>query len=148
MNGLSTEQYLPVAGAVLGSTVVLTAALLGVLALVTGRAPGLGERVPVYMLVMGIVFVVSVVGLVRREVGSIVVLSAATGAGWLAFALGLLAGEGLVFTLRSPSEVFATDLVIYFLAAGLIVTGLSYWTVNYWREFTTLSDGTPEQEAE
>jgi len=64
MNGLSTDQYLRVAGVVIVSTVVLTAVFLGVLAVVTGKAPGLGGRVPVYMLLMAVAFVISVVGLI------------------------------------------------------------------------------------
>ncbi|AEN07274.1 hypothetical protein Halar_3701 [halophilic archaeon DL31] len=145
MNGLSTDQYLRVAGVVIVSTVVLTAVFLGVLAVVTGKAPGLGGRVPVYMLLMAVAFVISVVGLIRCDVGGGVVLSAATGAGVLTFCIGLLAGEGVVFTVREPSAVFGSELVVYFLAAALIGTGLSYWTVNYWREFTNFGEDETEQ---
>lgn len=145
MNGLSTDQYLRVAGVVTVSTVVLTAAFLGVLAILTGKAPGIGARVPVYMLLMAIAFTISVVGLIRRDVGGGVVLSAATGVGVLTFALGLLAGEGIYYTVRKPSEVFGSELVVYFLAAALIGTGLSYWTVNYWREFTNFVEDETEQ---
>lgn len=145
MNGLSTDQYLRVAGVVTVSTVVLTAAFLGVLAVVTGEAPDIGARVPVYMLLMAIAFTISVVGLIRRDVGGGVVLSAATGVGVLTFTLGLLAGEGIYYTVRKPSEVLGSELVVYFLAAALIGTGLSYWTVNYWREFTNFVDDETEQ---
>jgi hypothetical protein len=97
------------------------------------------------MLLMAIAFVITVVGLIRREVGGGVVLSAATGVGVLTFSLGLLAGEGVVYTVREPSEVLGSNLVVYFLAAALIGTGLSYWTVNYWREFTNFVEDDSEQ---
>lgn len=126
------------------STVLLTADFVGVLALLSGNAAGLDDRFPVYVLVMAIAFVITIVGLAHYDAEGRTVLSAATGVSVLALVAGALAGEGVRYAVREPATVFDVQLLFYLLAAGLIGTGLSFWTVNYWREFvrtrTTESD--------
>ncbi|WP_313692044.1 hypothetical protein [Halorarum halobium] len=122
------------------STVVLTADFVGLLSLLTGRATeigtGIGGRFPAYVLVMAVAFVVTIVGLARFDTDGRTVLSAATGVGLLTLVTGALAGEGVVYAIAYPSEILSSQLLFYFVAAGLIGTGLSFWTVNYWRDFT------------
>ncbi|QLG63872.1 hypothetical protein [Halorarum salinum] len=117
------------------STVLLTADFVGVLALVTGNAAGFGDRFPAYVLVMAIAFVITIVGLSHYGLEGRTVLSASTGVSVLALVTGTLAGEGLRYAVVEPATVFDVQLLFYLLAAGLIGTGLSFWTVNHWREF-------------
>lgn len=125
-------------GLITVSTVLLTASFVGIYAFLTGATEGLSTRLPFYVLLMAISFVAGVVGLTRYRADGATVLSAATGIGFLTFLLGVLAGEGTAYAIRAPAEVFASTLLVYFVAAGLIGTGLSFWTVHYWREFTAV----------
>jgi hypothetical protein len=45
-----------------------------------------------------------------------------------------LSVEGLLFGLQFQEQLFS-NLLPYFLAAGLISTGLIIWAVRHWREF-------------
>lgn len=128
-------QLKQIAVLVVVSTVLLTADFVGLLSLLTGNAANVGVRFPVYVLVMAVAFVVTIVGLARYDADGRTVLSAATGVGVLALIVGMLAGEGIVYAYRAPEAVLNT-ILFYFIAAGLIATGLSFWTVNYWRDFT------------
>jgi hypothetical protein len=42
--------------------------------------------------------------------------------------------EGVLFGLEYPDRLFS-NLLPYFLAAGLISTGLIIWALRHWREF-------------
>lgn len=119
------------------STLALTASFVGLLALLTGEAADLGARLPLYVLVMAVVFVAAIVfSELRARDGRVVLLSAgAVAIGSLV--LVTLAGEGIVYAAREPDAVIASTLVFYFLAAGLIATGLGYWGARHWREFAT-----------
>jgi hypothetical protein len=128
-------------GVVLASTLVLTAAFVGVLALVSGGNEGVGGRLPAYVLAMAVAFVGFVVaaeqrfdGRSRSVDGRRVLVTAG------AFALTVLvtvslSGEGVVYAVRNPDQVVASEVSLYFLAAGLIGTGLGYWGLRHWREF-------------
>lgn len=118
------------------ATILLTADFVGLLSLLTGEATGVGGRFPLYVLLMAVVFVVTIVGLARHDAEGRTVLSAATGVAVLSLVLGLLAGEGVVYAQTHPDDILGSQLLVYFLAAGLIGTGLTFWTVNYWRDFT------------
>jgi hypothetical protein len=122
-------------GGVLGATLVLTASFLGVLAAVVGVATGVGNRLSLYFLAGGVAFVVTTLALSRRGLDGATVLLATTGASVLTFLLTLSAGEGVRYAVLRPGEVFDVRLLGYLAAAGLVVTGLSIWTVRYWREF-------------
>lgn len=125
---------------VLGSTLALTASFVGLLALVSGRAAGIGGRLPVYVFVMAVAFVAAVVRLELAGFDGTRIIAAAGGVGALALLLVSLAGEGLVYAVRNPERVIVSELVFYFLAAGLIATGLGYWGLNHWREFAETTD--------
>ena len=63
------------------------------------------------------------------------ILATAGGVALVVFVVVSLAGEGLVFASDNPGEVVLSELFLYFLAAGLIGTGLGYWGLRHWREF-------------
>ncbi|MFB6072193.1 MAG: hypothetical protein ABEJ88_04405 [Halobacterium sp.] len=122
---------------VAASTVVLTAAFVGVVALAQGRTAGAGGRVPFYALGGAAVFVVAMVTLEDPEEGGVPILTTTVAVSVLAFALLSLGGEGAIYAARFPGRVLGSSLVVYFLAAALVCTGTVYWGINHWREFTS-----------
>lgn len=122
---------------VAAATVVLTAAFVGVVALVKGRAHGVGGRVPFYVLGGAVIFVTTLVLLESPMEGGLPILTSTLGVSAVGFALIALGGEGLVYAFNYPGSVFGSSLVVYFLAAALVCTGTVYWGLNHWREFTS-----------
>ncbi|WP_158058221.1 hypothetical protein [Halorussus halophilus] len=132
-------------GAVAASTVVLTASFVGVVAFFTGSANGVGGRLPFYVLTMAVAFAATIFALDDPEADGSRVISATAGVTVASFVLVTLAGEGFVYAVRFPGKVLASNLLVYFAAAGLICTGLAYWALRHWREFTV--DSAAEAEA-
>lgn len=124
------------AALVVSSTLAVTVAFVGLLALVTNEAAGLGNRLPYYAVVLSFAFTVLVLVLERHlEDGSTIIVNAAA----LAITVAILVAldvEGAVYAYRYPGELVASQLLLYFLAAGCLCTGLVYWGVHHWREFT------------
>lgn len=130
------------AGALVGCcTLVLTASFVGLLALVSGRAFGVSTRLPLYVLGMAAAFVGSILFFEARGIDGHTILTTAAGIAFGTVVFSLLGGEGLVYALRYPSEVVASQLLFYFLAAGLIATGLGYWGVNHWEDLSAGRSG-------
>lgn len=121
-------------GLIAGSTLVVTSSLVGVLALTEGLVRGLGGRIPYYVLAAAIVFITLLVILeMRLEDGSRIITT--SGVISLLALVGIaLSAEGLLFGINSPDQLFS-NILPYFLAAGLISTGLIIWGVRHWREF-------------
>lgn len=119
------------------ATVVLTAAFVGIVALVKGRAYGVGARVPFYVLGGAVVFVVTLVALENPMEGGLPILTSTVAVSVVGFALIALGGEGVIYAINYPGSVFGSSLVVYFLAAALVCTGTVYWGINHWREFTS-----------
>jgi hypothetical protein len=136
--GPHTTTVLRVVVPILGSTIVLTAAFLGALSLFTRSVPGFSARFPYYVLLMALGFVSALFLLERPRIDGSQVLMATIGLTVTVFVTVTLAGEGIAFALTYPSAVFKSDFILYLLAAGLIGSGLAYWTVRHWREFTPL----------
>jgi hypothetical protein len=124
------------AAVVVGSTMVLTASFVGVLALVTGRTVGAVDRLPFYVLAMAVAFVIAV--MVTEETVDAVrperAIASAVGVAVVTFVFVSLGGEGIAYAVRNPGRVVISQLFFYFLAAGLIGTGLGYWGLRHWRE--------------
>lgn len=120
---------------VLGSTVLLTSSFLGILALITGRAPGFSTRFPYYVLLMALGFVAALFLLERPNLEGTQILVATLGLTVTIFVVVTLAGEGVTYALRYPGDVFVSKLIIYLIAAGLIGSGLAFWSVRHWREY-------------
>ncbi|MFW6435485.1 MAG: hypothetical protein ACOCY1_03820 [Halovenus sp.] len=118
------------------STLVLTAAFVGMLAISRGHVDGVGGRFPWYVLAMGIAFVSSILLFVQQEAEPKTVLVGSGGLAVLTLTFTLLCSEGVVYAITSPEQVFGSHLVVYLLTAGLIATGLTIWLVEYWRTFT------------
>lgn len=122
---------------VIGScTLLLTASFVGVLAVLNGEAQPAASRIPWYLVVAAAVFVGTIILLEESGTeGSTIIVSAMLFS-LLALALVSLAVEGVMFAVEYPELVFVSRLVLYFFAAGLIGTGVGYWALNHWREFS------------
>lgn len=136
-----------VLGVVVGVTVVMTASLVGIVALVSGEMSGVRGRLPYYVLVTAIAFVAGLWKLDDEGVDGVTVLIATSGIAIASGALFSLAVEGLRFGVRNPGEIVASQLVVYFLAAGLICTGLGMWGLRHWREFTAYEHAAVDEES-
>ncbi|WP_236044429.1 hypothetical protein [Haloarcula salinisoli] len=120
-----------------GSTLVLTAVFVGVLAVISGELAGVSGRAPWYVVTAAAVFVASVVLLDADDAAGTTIIVSAAVVSAFAFVTVALAVEGFRFAVIYPGRVFVSQLVLYFLAAALIGTGLGYWALNHWREFST-----------
>lgn len=117
-------------------TVVLTFSFIGILAVVRGEAGGMSNRLPWYLVIGALAFVATIVLLEGHgATGREIIVSSTITAFW-SFVLIALAIEGFWFTYHNHEEVFVTQTVLYFLAAALLATGISYWALHHWREFT------------
>lgn len=123
-----------VGGVIVAATAALTLAFFGVVALVTGAAPGFVDRFPVYVLVAAAGFVVAIVGLEGRRLAGRQVLASAAAAGVGVLIALSLCGEGAVYAATNPDRALGSRRLLYLVAAGLAATGLGYWLVRYWRE--------------
>lgn len=117
-------------------TLILTFSFLGILALVSGEVESPTARLPWYLVLGAIAFVAGIVILEGYGAsGSEIIITSVVVAFWT-FVFSSLTVEGVIYTITHPEEVFVSQLVLYFLAAGLLGTGIAYWGLNHWREFT------------
>lgn len=135
------ERYFVRTGALAGaSTFVITASFIGILALMETELSRIGSRTPWYLVFGALVFMATVVFLERNDVIGRVIIGTAIALAVVSFTLSLLTVEGIIYTVNNPEEVFVSQLVLYFLAAGLVGTGFGYWAIKHWREFIAGSD--------
>lgn len=123
---------------VVGFALVLTAGFVGLVALAVGSRSGLLGRFPYYVLATAGAFVVALWQLDDRSVDGLPVLIGSSG---IAIGSGLLVGlavEGAIYAVRNSGEILISRLIVYFLAAALICTGLGIWGLRHWREFAGL----------
>lgn len=121
---------------ILCSTVTLTAAFVGLFAFASGRTTGFRARVPWYVLVSAALFTAVILLLERQESSGRTIIVTALAVDAIGTIVASLAIEGVLYAAANPREVFVSQLVLYFLAAALFGTGLAYWGVRHWREFS------------
>lgn len=135
-NGLRDNDWVTIGGLIAACTLVLTASFIGVLAFAHGRVDGLPGRVPWYLIVGAAVFVATIVLLEGTGASGAEIIVHSLVIGVVGFVLVTLSVEGAVFTVKHPQAVLVSRLPLYFLAASLAATGIGYWGVKHWREFT------------
>lgn len=118
------------------STLLLTASFLGVVALTTGSVIGSAVRLPFYVLTMAVAFVGAIIMFEDELHDGMQILQLAALTGAATFFLVMLGGEGVAFVVQRPGQVLSSQLLFYFLAAGLIGSGLGYWGLYHWSEVT------------
>lgn len=138
MDLASTEDgdyYIRTTVLVAAFTVILTTNFVGAMGLLTGQVTGTTERLPFYVLLGAIVFVGTILVLEASGYDGRAVLTAAVTASAFGFVFVVLGGEGLVFAWHDPDAILTSQLLVYFVAAAVIGTGLGYWGLRHWREF-------------
>ena len=120
---------------VLASTILLTTALLGVVAFATDPAAGATSRLPYYVLGGAVLFVALVFQFERRSLDGRTVILGAGGLAVVGTILLALVGEGAAYVVAHPGQILASRTVLYLLAVGVCCTGLAHWGLNHWREF-------------
>lgn len=139
--GSRREFFLRVLAIIGVCTLLLTASFVGVLALLSGELTATSSRIPWYLVVTSFVFVGTIILLEEGDAeGSTIIVSAVLSSA-LGFVLVSLAVEGVIFAITYPERVFVSQLVLYFFSAGLIGTGVGYWGLNHWREFSHSTSG-------
>lgn len=123
------------------STLALTASFLGLVGLLTGSVTGIENRLPYYVLGLALAFVGAIVAFEREYHDGSVVIRLAAIAAACTFLLVVLAGEGVAFLVQQPETVVSSQSLFYFLAAGLIGTGLGYVGMRHWEDLGVV-DGT------
>ena len=131
---LGSETLVRASTFVVVSTVVLTASFLGIVGHATGRISGVAGRIPYYVLLTAVSFVVAIVAIESLVGQTRAVLGGAVVAAAVALVFVILGGEGVVYVRQHTAEVVSSQLLIYILAAGLIGTGLCYWALQHWAE--------------
>lgn len=127
--------YTRISAIIIVSTLVLTFSLVGILAIVAGDLTATSQRLPWYLVIGAIAFVGTIILLEGHgATGREIIVTATITAIW-SFVLVSLAVEGMRYTIQNPSDVFDSQLPLYFLAAALLGTGLAYWGLHHWREF-------------
>jgi hypothetical protein len=122
---------------IVSSTLLLTAAFVGFIAALSGEVTGFESRLPWYLVGAAVVFVGTIILLELNDASGRTIIVSSLVVGGLSFVLLFLAVEGFVFTVNNPSEViYEKQLILYFFAAALVATGVGYWGLRHWREFT------------
>lgn len=121
-------------GLIAVSTLLVTSSLVGVLALTEGLTTGIGGRVPYYVLATAIVFVGLIVSLENNLDDGARIITTSVVVSVVSLVVISLSVEGILFGLAFPDRLLS-NLLPYFLSAGLISTGLIIWAIRHWREF-------------
>lgn len=117
-------------------TLLLTFSFVGVLAIISGNLGDASGRLPWYLVIAALAFVAVIVILeVYGATGREIIISAIMTGVW-GFIVTALSIEGVLYAVSHPEEVFTSQLVLYFLAAAMLGTGIAYWALHHWREFT------------
>jgi len=124
------------AGLVAASTVVVAVAFVGLLAVVSGDIAGIADRFPFYVVVLSIAFTALILTLERYLADGRNILLTAVVLSITVAVVVALDIEGVLFAIENPDQLVASRLLLYLLAAGCLCTGLVYWSVHHWREFT------------
>lgn len=124
---------------VIVSALVLTASFVGLFAFASGQTGQVGSRVPYYLLVMATAFVTTILLLENHRDDGRLILMTTVIVATITFVVVVLATEGIIFAIEYPNQVFSSQIVLYLLAASLVGTGLGFWGLRHWREFTQLS---------
>lgn len=138
--GAAQKSFVVRVGAlVLVSALVLTASFVGLFAFASGQVAGIGQRVPYYLIVMAVAFVATILLLENHRDDGRVILLTTVIVSTVTFGVVVCATEGIIFAQRYPNKVFSSQIVLYLLAASLVGTGLGFWGLRHWREFTRLT---------
>lgn len=119
------------------STLALTASVVGLVGLADGAVRRTTTRLPIYVTATAAVFIGAVVVFEESRGGVRTLVAAVAAAVATLFVVGF-GGEGVVYALAEPGEVFDLQLLGYLLSAALMGTGVGLWA---WRNWASLRVG-------
>lgn len=134
--GQSQRIALRIGALIVACTILLTGSFVGFLAALAGELQNFDARVPWYLVIGAVVFVGTIILLEINDADGRTIIVTAGVFGTLAFLLVSLGIEGYVYTYYNPDEILDERLILYFLSASLVATGVGYWGLRHWREFT------------
>lgn len=134
--GQSQRVALRIGALIVACTILLTGSFVGFLAAISGELQNFDAHVPWYMLVGAAVFVGTIILLEINDADGRTIIVTAGVFGTLAFILVALGIEGYIYMSENPDEIIGERLILYFLSASLVATGVGYWGLRHWREFT------------
>lgn len=142
--GDTSEFFLRIGSIIAVFTLVLTASFVGILAVLSGQMQAYEGRIPWYLVGAALTFVSVIILLeVNKAPGQTIIVTAVV-VGAITF-LGLfLSVEGFAFAIHNPEIIILEQLGLYFFAAALVATGIGYWGLKHWREFTEERDNSPQ----
>lgn len=117
-------------------TLLLTINFVGIIAALSGEVSGIDSRIPWYLLLAAVIFVGTIVLLESNGADGKTIIASAVFTGIASFVLVLFGGEGVRYAATEPGTVLDPQLTLYFFTAALVATGLGYWGLRHWREFT------------
>lgn len=117
------------------SAVVLTANFIGIVAVISGDVSSIGDRVPWYILAASVVFVATILLLDTSGMDGKSIIVTAPIVAVVSFVLVIFGVEGVRHAVENPDSIFFSQVILYFVAAAMVATGLGYWGVRHWREF-------------
>lgn len=126
---------------IIGCTILLTASFVGFFTALSGRISGYESRIAWYVVAVATLFVGTIVLLELNGTDGKTIIVSAVVTGAISFVLIFFSIEGLIFAVNHPGEMLLSQLIVYFFAAALVATGLGYWGLRHWREFTEQSSG-------
>lgn len=134
--GQSQRVALRIGVLIVACTILLTGSFVGLLAAISGVLQDTWvSRVPWYLVVGAAVFVGTIILLEINDADGRTIIVTAGVFGTLAFLLVSLGIEGYIYTYHNPDQILQR-LILYFVAASLVATGVGYWGLRHWREFT------------
>lgn len=137
LDDVPRQKVLRLGGLIFVSTCLLTLDLIGILAFVDASPPEFWARFPYYLLAAASMFVGSLFYLEGQFSNGGHIILSAVGIGAMGLVVVAMAVEGLRFSITSPGNVFTKNVLVYFLTAGLLCTGLGYWIIRHWREYVS-----------
>lgn len=133
----STQKVILRIGALIAAfTVLLWSAFIGLVGVAAGDVTGFEDRVPWYIVLAAVAFVATIVLLELNDADGKTIIVSAFVVGVFSLILTFLGFEGFRHLVANPRLLFDSQLVLYFFAAALVATGLGYWGLRHWREFT------------
>lgn len=129
------EYFARTSALVVAFTVVLTVNFVGIMAIITGDATGTTGRFPWYVFLTAVVFVAVILAMEAAGADGRLVIQSAVTAAVIGFVLIVFGGEGIAYAVTNPDGIIDLRLLLYFLSAAVIATGVGYWGLRHWREF-------------
>ena len=116
-------------------TVIFALAAVGLVELVEGRAMGSDQRLGFYVLFSSILFIFTIYSIEKAkrrdgfDVMKVVIAITIVG-----FIIASLSGEGLIRVVQGAG--YTSQTYVYLITGGLVFSGVSYWAIRHWKEYT------------